>query len=309
MLYYNITSMYTFIAMRATLIPWIFLSLALSLQARAETGDFSVAVTVKPVHSLVAGVMKGAGEPLLIMRTGASPHHYSLRPSERRALARASLIFWVGPELETFMPRILHSLDPATTSIALIEAEGLLRLPARTMHEHAGAQSHIDPHIWLSPVNAHALVDAIADILSKQDAEHTHIYEANRLRLHQRISETDDQLRRMLSGKTSAYLSYHDAYQYFEHAYGLNNAGFVSSSEEISPSAKYVHELRDKIHREQLHCLFYEAPNRPALIDTLARGAEIEAVELDAMGTRYEPGENTWFKIMNKLAEACESCL
>ena len=295
--------------MRTTPIICILLVLSFSLRAQTSAKEFSVAVTVKPVHSLVAGIMKGAGEPSLIMSTGASPHHYSLRPSERRALARASLIFWVGPELETFMPRMLDSIDPTSTNVALIEAKGLLRLPARTVHHHAAAHSQIDPHIWLSPQNAHAMVDAIADELSRLDATHAHIYADNSKRLHQRIRESDGQIRRQLAGKTSAFLSYHDAYQYFEQAYGLNNAGFVSSGDEISPSAKYVHELRDKIRKQQLHCLFYEAPSRPALVDTLTRGLEVEALELDAMGTRFKPGEDTWFKIIHNLAGAYNSCL
>jgi len=295
--------------MRSRLFLTLLLVLTIPMQAQASTEAFSVAVTVKPVHSLVAGVMQGAGEPLLVMGTSASPHHYTLRPSERRALANASLVFWIGPELESFMPRILGSLDASTKNIALIEAEGLLRLPARTVHHHAQAQSHMDPHIWLSPQNAHAMVDAIADELSRLDAAHAHIYDDNRKQLHQRIRESDDQVRRKLAGKTSAFLSYHDAYQYFEKAYGLNNAGFVSSGDEISPSAKYVHELRDKIQKQQLHCLFYEAPNRPALVDTLTHGLEVEALELDAMGTRFKPGKDTWFKIINKLAETYNSCL
>jgi zinc transport system substrate-binding protein len=295
--------------MRTRLILTLLLILTNPVQAQAPAETFSVAVTVKPVHSLVAGVMQGVAEPVLVMGTSASPHHYTLRPSERRALANASLIFWVGPELETFMPRILDSLDASSRNVALIEAKGLLRLPARTEHHHAAADSRIDPHIWLSPQNAHAMVDAIADELSRLDAAHAHIYADNSKRLHQRIRESDGQIRRQLAGKTSAFLSYHDAYQYFEQAYGLNNAGFVSSGDEISPSAKYVHELRDKIREQQLHCLFYEAPSRPALVDTLTRGLAVEALELDAMGTRLKPGEDTWFKIIHNLADSYNSCL
>ncbi len=295
--------------MRKRSILTLLLILIIPAHAQASTEAFSVAVTVKPVHSLVAGVMDGVGEPLLVMSGSASPHHYTLRPSERRALANASLIFWVGPELETFMPRILGSLGDSNENLALIEAKGLLRLPARTMKHHAQSQSHPDPHIWLSPQNAHAMVDAIADALSLQDAAHAHIYDKNRKRLHLRIHETDDRIRRKLAGKTAAFLSYHDAYQYFEQAYGLNNAGFVSSGDEISPSAKYVHELRDIIQQQEVHCLFYEAPNRPALVDTLTRGFEVDAVELDAMGVGLEPDEDAWFKIINKLADTYNACL
>jgi zinc transport system substrate-binding protein len=295
--------------MRRTLILTLLYILALPLQAQTTAEKISVAVTIKPVHSLVTGIMKGVSEPVLIMSTSASPHHYTLRPSERRALANADLIFWVGPELETFMPRILGSLDPDITTIALIESAGLLRLPARTIHHHPGARSRTDPHIWLSAENAHVMVDVVADELIRLDVAHADTYEANRQHLHQRISKTDETIRRKLSTKSSAFLSYHDAYRYFEKAYGLNNAGFVSSGDEVSPSARYVHELRNIIHKEQLNCLFYEAPNRPALVDTLIRGEAVEAFELDAMGLRLEAGENTWFDLMNKLAEVYDACL
>jgi zinc transport system substrate-binding protein len=288
---------------------YTLLLLLLPLQVQSAPATLRVAATVKPIHSLVAAIMQGAGEPSLIMNTGASPHHYTLRPSERRTLAGASLIFWVGPELETFMPRILHSLDATSTTIALIEADGLIRLPVRTAHHHTTTAAHHDPHIWLSARNAHILADVIADALIKADPANAAIYNANRKRLHQRITQTDSLIRQQLAGKTSAFLSYHDAYQYFEQAYGLNNAGFVSSGDELSPSAKYVQQLRDKIRQQQLHCLFYEAPNRPALVDTLTHGLEVDVHELDAIGLRQQAGENAWFEIMHALAQAYESCL
>jgi zinc transport system substrate-binding protein len=289
----------------------LLLVLLVPLPALSAAATVSVAATIKPIHSLVTAIMQGAGKPVLIMSSSASPHHYTLRPSERRALAEASLIFWVGPELETFMPRILDSLEPTSTTVALIESAGLLRLPVRTTHQHATAHAHTrnDPHIWLSAQNAHILLDVIADELVKADAANADIYNANRKRLHHRITETDKLVQQQLAGKSAAFLTYHDAYQYFEHAYGLNNAGFVSSGDELSPSAKYIHELRNRIRDQRLHCLFYEAPNRPALVDSLIHGLDVDVYELDAIGLHLPAGENAWFEIMLKLAEAYESCL
>ena len=59
--------------------------------------------SIKPIHSLVAGVMEGAGEPRLLIGSGASPHTYSLKPSDARALQNAQIVFWVGEDLETFL--------------------------------------------------------------------------------------------------------------------------------------------------------------------------------------------------------------
>ena len=161
----------------------------------------------------------------------------------------------------------------------------------------------------MSAQNAHTLVDAIADALSRHDAANAALYDSNRARLHRRINETDRQIRRQLSGKTSAFVSYHDAYQYFENEHGLNNAGSVSNSDELSPGARHIHELRTLIREQQIHCLLHEAPYRPALVDTLVQDLEVKVFELDAMGVRYDAGEDAWFEIMDGLAQAYNACL
>jgi zinc transport system substrate-binding protein len=90
-----------------------------------------VVVSIKPVHSLAAGVMKGVGEPTLLIKGGASPHSYSLRPSEAASLQNADVVFWIGDELETFLDKPLQALPKHATVVALHEADGVTLLPFR----------------------------------------------------------------------------------------------------------------------------------------------------------------------------------
>ncbi len=275
----------------------------------AGTGTpLNVAVTIKPVHSLVAGLMQGIGEPVLIMKSSASLHHYALKPSERRALEDATLVVWVGPELENFMTAVLKTAVN-TRHIALMELEGILRLPLRTMQHEHDEHARNDPHIWLSVHTAHVIVDAVAKQLIAADPDNINRYETNRGLLHQRIEATDAYLRRLLHGKTAPFLTYHDAYQYFEAGYQLNNAGFVSANAELTPSAKHVQQLRTTIKEQNITCLFYEAPVRPALVNMLAQHQAINTVALDAIGIYVSPGPDAWFEIMQRLANAFNSCL
>ena len=69
----------TRLALAATTATLLF-SPALALAAP------QVVVSIKPIHSLVASIMKGVGEPSLIVEGAASPHTYSLKPSNARAL-------------------------------------------------------------------------------------------------------------------------------------------------------------------------------------------------------------------------------
>ncbi|MEL7089622.1 MAG: zinc ABC transporter substrate-binding protein, partial [Planctomycetota bacterium] len=101
----------------------------------------SVAVDIAPVHSLVARVMDGVGAPSLIVRPGASPHEYSLRPSEAAALQDADLVFWIGEDLTPWMEDAVETLATDATVTALLEADGIKLLDFREgalfeAHEH-----------------------------------------------------------------------------------------------------------------------------------------------------------------------------
>ena len=65
--------------------------------------ELKVVTTIKPLHSLIANVMEGIGEPALILEGSTSPHSFILKPSHARLLEEADIIFWVGEDIETFM--------------------------------------------------------------------------------------------------------------------------------------------------------------------------------------------------------------
>ena len=90
-----------------------------------------VVASIKPVHSLVSAVMAGVGEPHLIVRGAASPHAFSLRPSDAAALETARVIFLVGERLETFLAGPIAVLGGDARVVALSEAPGLIRKPLR----------------------------------------------------------------------------------------------------------------------------------------------------------------------------------
>ena len=109
----------------------------------------SVAVDIAPVHSLVARVMDGVGVPSLIVQSGASPHEYSLRPSEASALQEAGLVFWIGPDLTPWLEDAVGTLATDADVTTLLEAEGTMELEFREgalfeAHDHDDHDDHGD---------------------------------------------------------------------------------------------------------------------------------------------------------------------
>ncbi len=111
----------------------------------------SVAVDIAPVHSLVARVMEGVGTPALIVPPGASPHEYSLRPSEAQALQDADLVFWMGEDLTPWMAGAVATLAESAQITTLLESEGTTLLEFREGalfegHDHGHDAQDEDEH-------------------------------------------------------------------------------------------------------------------------------------------------------------------
>jgi zinc transport system substrate-binding protein len=125
--------------MRHALIVSAVLTLSLSLNSYAKTP--SVAVDIAPIHSLVSQVMEGVGRPNLLIPAGASPHQYTLRPSEAKALADAEVVFWVGEGLTPWLEKSLDNLAVSAQKIEVLKVSGTTTYPFR---EGATFEPHDD---------------------------------------------------------------------------------------------------------------------------------------------------------------------
>lgn len=145
--------------------------------------DTNVVASIKPVHSLVAGVMQGVGEPVLLVKGASSPHSYSLRPSEARALEQARVVFWIGERLESYLAKPLRALSAAALVVALSEADGVRLLATReggVWQKHAPGERGEETHAARAenereaPAEADHAEEAEHEELEQEDDEHPH---------------------------------------------------------------------------------------------------------------------------------------
>jgi zinc transport system substrate-binding protein len=109
--------------------------------------EIKVVTTIKPLHSLVANVMDGVGEPSLIIEGSTSPHSFTLKPSHAKLLEEADLIFWIGEGIETFMERPLESIVKNAEVVEFMEVESIEKLKFREesiFGEHDDHDDHDD---------------------------------------------------------------------------------------------------------------------------------------------------------------------
>ena len=312
-------------SIQSALFSIILFSLGTSWAATAP----SVVVSITPFYALVAAVMKGVGTPKLLVKPGASPHEYALRPSDILLLQDAELIFWGGPQLETFLVKPLNTLKAHSEAHHIVEFDnvsGLLLLPIRHSaawdpheHEHENGHTHEildndksnqDMHFWLNPNNAIILTDMIVYHLVMIDPEHTHIYKKNGTQLKKRLKKLDAHIATELETvKAIPYIVFHDAYQYVEQRYGLKGVGSITLNPEIPPSAKRLNTIRITIEKSKAQCIFREPQFQPKLVDSIVVDLGIKTGELDPIGQAPQNNAEGYFTLLENLSHALKQCL
>ena len=296
----------------------------------ARTAELQLVASIKPVHALVAGVMQGVAAPLLLVPGSASPHDYNLRPSDVRAIATADALFWVGPDLETFLVKPLDNARGKLRTVAFLETPGMTVLLLReggaweahahgADHEHGHEHEHEheheqaggrDAHIWLDPRNAVVMVERIVAVLGEVDPAHRGDYQRNGAALVARLQALDQQLATELAPvQQQPYIVFHDAYQYFERRYGLNAVGSVVLNPEQRPGAKRVAAIQARIRDLKVRCVFSEPQFQPALVETVIAGSGARTGVLDPLGATLPAGPDAYFQLLQGLGAALRGCL
>ena len=131
-------------SMRMPLAVGLLSATALFGMPKAAVASPEVVDSIKPIHSLVSMVMEGVGEPPLIIDGGSSPHTYSLRPSDAKALQSADIVFWGGEDLETFLEKPLDTLSAEAKKVSLLSTPDVELLPFREGGAFEGHDDHDD---------------------------------------------------------------------------------------------------------------------------------------------------------------------
>lgn len=325
------------------------IGLMATLLSTAALADVpQVATDIAPVHSLVAQVMGDLGEPALIVQPGASPHGYSMRPSEARALDDADLVVWIGEALTPWLEGPVETLGEGAGVLELMSVTGTILYDYREgatfgahdhgdhdhdkaeahdhdhEHEHdkaeAGADSHAgdhaghdhsgsDAHVWLDPANGRVWLGAIAAELSRLDPDNAATYAANAAAGQATLEALEAELTAQLAPLAdTGFVVFHDAYQYFERRFGLEAAGAISFSDASTPSAGRIAELREAVATMGATCVFAEPQFSSGLVETVF-GDTATVGLLDPLGQDIAPGAGLYPQVLRTMAGAFTTCL
>ncbi len=280
--------------------------------------EVNVLTSIKPLQLIAAAVQDGVGVPEVLLPPGASPHNFALRPSDVRKVQSVDLLYWIGPDMEGFLPRVLKGRS--LPAVAVQDLPGMkLRRFAQDSHSHAeDADEHdhdhrpgsLDAHLWLSSVNARVIAAKIATDLSAADPANAPRYQSNLKAFDERLDALDLRVKARLAGVAGKpYFVFHEAFDYFEDAYGLKHTGVFSVAAEVQPGAQHVAAMRSRLQEVGKTCVFSEPPLRPRLAETLVAGLPVKLAELDALGGYTPATAKGYEQVLEKLGNDLAGCL
>jgi zinc transport system substrate-binding protein len=297
----------------------------------ADQRPLSIVASIKPVHALVAGVMGDLGTPHLLLAAPTSAHHFTLKPSQARALQNADIVFWIGPGMEQPLTKALGTLAADAQSVALDDSAGLVLFDFDddghddhgTKDKHDGHDGHatkdghvghgghgINPHIWLDPFNAQIMLGVIADHLGKADPVNAKAYQANADAMRQTFAQLQIDIARELAPfAESEFLVLHDAHIYFERRFGMRAQAAITTEPDVMPTAAKIKKLRRDLESHPIDCIFGEPFLGQKAVRLIAEGSDIRIGQLDPLGSQLPAGASLYADLLKSYAAAFKACL
>ena len=181
---------------------------------------------------------------------------------------------------------------------------------AKKHDDHDDHQSKDDVHIWLSPDNAIKIVKKVNEELSLLFPDNASQYKENSNNIINKISDLKSELTKDLAPiKDKPYVVFHDAYQYFEKAFGLNAVGSVALEGDIASSPKQISFIKDKIKKLNASCVFQEPQFDSKLVKIVVEGTNAQIGTLDPLGVNISGKENFYIQLLKNMAKSLKECL
>ena len=308
----KISPLYTIIIIIAIVITAVLSSNCRFSTAENVQDDHIVIASILPLAGFAEKVGGGKINVFEMVPPGASPHTYEPTPGQLEKVSNAGIYLSVGSGIEfelVWLDKIVAINDEmmlvdCSKGIELIEAFGTLNYQ-NSDHDDKGVYNEIeddhngsgaDPHIWLSPINASAIVENIYLSLSEAYPENEGIFYDNKVDFQNDLEMLDRRIREILKGKIQRkIIVFHPGWSYFAREYGLEQ--IVIEKEGKEPSPREMVSIIESAKDSDIKIIFASPEFSP-------KSAEVIADEIGGNVVFISPLARDYIENLIKITEA-----
>lgn len=269
--------------------------------------------------SILADMAREVGgsrvEVTALVGPGEDAHMFAPAPADAAAVAKADVIVINGLGFEGWMERLVQSVD--AKGLVVTASNGVNVLEAHDDggddHDHDHGDE-ADPHAWQDARNGIVYAVNIAEGFCNVDTVNCAAYRANAAAYSAKLEVLDNEIRAAFAAipeEKRKVITSHDAFGYFEAAYGVEFMAAHGVSEKSEASAKGIAKLIQQIKKEKVTALFVENISDPRLIEQIATNAGIKPsgeIYSDALSPADGPAA-TYIDMMRFNAQALSEAM
>lgn len=217
--------------------------------------DVKVVTSIKPIHQMTSTIMRGVGEPELLIKQQASAHHFSFKPSHFTLIKNADLIVWIGRDFESGFRRLPDILSQKTKSLELLTTLDM---------------NHANGHIWYSPRLLPKAANQILLSLIKIDPANAEVYKRNTEQLIGSIKQWAQSTKAMIVKTKPQYILDHDFLSHFEQDMGIEAAAVLHDGHDQHSGIHEIQEIESALRESSIKCLLINEPTPSKLARNFA---------------------------------------
>ncbi len=258
---------------------------------KSDNDKIIVTASFYPVYIAALNVFEGIEAVDLKCLTQPSTgclHDYQLSPGELINMLESDVLIVNGGGMESFLDKALENND-----ISVVYAsEGIEWLEGH--HE-------LNAHAWLDVSNYIKYVEniknAAIEVLSENDAEKA---KANAEGYIEELKALETEIKQGIDGLSDKkIITFHEAFDYFAKAYGLEIAAVIELEPGVNPSPDELKNIIDTVNSLPKKVLFSEPQYDVSLIESIANQTGAEIYVLDPVVTGSQD-KDEYIRIMRQ---------
>ena len=249
---------------------------------RAQSEKMLITATNFAEYDFARAVAGDKCEIKMLIPPGRDMHSFEPTATDILSIENSSLFLYVGGESDSFVDKILHSIN--NEKLSVLKMSDFVCLTGEEHHHeeghHHAHNENYDEHIWLSPDNAVKMITAIKNELSRIDPENSDYYNENAQKYCAEIETLATETEKVIGSSRvkTIVVADRNPYKYFTEYYGITaTAAFAACSEDTDADLATVIRLIEAVRENSLSAVFVTEMPSYDLANTVKdnTGAEI----------------------------------
>ncbi|HMM22369.1 MAG TPA: metal ABC transporter substrate-binding protein [Selenomonadales bacterium] len=240
----------------------------------------TIVTTIYPLYDFTKQVVGDKADVALLVPAGAEPHDWEPAPADMIKIKNAKMFVYNGAGMEEWIDKLQGSVLKGKKVVKASDYVNVLA--AQFTEEGEPAPAGIsDPHIWLDPVNAQAIVQGIADAVSAMDPANGSYYKSNASHYIAELQALDQEYQILGNAPRKQIVTSHAAFAYMAKRYGLQQVAIMGLAPDAEPTPQRMAEVIRYVKANGIRYIFFETLVSPKLSEVIASEAGAQTLVLN----------------------------